>query len=129
MAQLLIKAVSASNPDPKADKGGCYKRGDIVVVAGDDHVFSPAEDLPTFIRASLPGVPVEAVQALCDSEVISPAEFAPSALRANRSLYERYKRVTPPEHATRRRYALTEDLLQSGATLSLNQIKDKNHAA
>lgn len=128
MAQLLIKAVDATHPGPSVDRQGCYKRGDIVVVVDDSHVFSPAEDLPTFIRVSLPGVSVAAAEALRDSEIISPAEYAPAAVQANRALYDRYKKAMPPETVTRRRYAVPEAVLQPGAALSLSQIKDKKHA-
>lgn len=35
MAELLIKAVDATHPDPVKDLRGCYKKGDVVVIKPD----------------------------------------------------------------------------------------------
>ena len=36
MAELLIKAIDASNPNPDKDKRGCYKRGMVVEIRPDN---------------------------------------------------------------------------------------------
>ncbi len=54
MTILLIKAVDASHPDPEKDRRGCYKRGDVVGVYDDDHLFGAKEGLPRFVRLRIP---------------------------------------------------------------------------
>lgn len=47
MAELLIKAVDATHPNPTKDQRGCYKRGDVVMVlengATPEGVTPPAQ--------------------------------------------------------------------------------------
>ncbi len=64
MAELLIKAWSATHPDATKDRRGCYKRGDIVVVKPDGFEWGAAETLPDFVLVKIPGVTVDKVQAL-----------------------------------------------------------------
>lgn len=62
MAELLIKAVDASHPDPDKDEAGCYKKGDIVHVVDDGHEWGAKEGLPTFVVVKCPGLAVATVQ-------------------------------------------------------------------
>jgi hypothetical protein len=62
MAELLIKAIDASNPDPSKDESGCYKKGDIVHVSDDGHEWGSQEGLPTFVVVKCPGVPVATIE-------------------------------------------------------------------
>jgi hypothetical protein len=48
MAEMLIKMVDATNPDPVVDQRGCYKAGMPVVVAEDGHQWGGREGLPSF---------------------------------------------------------------------------------
>lgn len=59
MAEILIKAVDATHPDPVKDKRGCYKKGDPVVVMPNGHNWGNAECLPTFYVFRIPGLTVE----------------------------------------------------------------------
>jgi hypothetical protein len=43
MAELLIKAIDATNPDPGKDATGCYKRGDIICVRPDGFQWGSEE--------------------------------------------------------------------------------------
>jgi hypothetical protein len=43
MAELLIKAVSHTHPDPIKNVRGCYKRGDIVVIKENGHQWGREE--------------------------------------------------------------------------------------
>ena len=43
MAELLIKAVDSFHSDPVKDLRGSYKRGDVVVVMEDGHVWGKEE--------------------------------------------------------------------------------------
>ena len=43
MAELLIKAVDATHTDPTKDVRGCYKRGDVVLVRENGHVWGSKE--------------------------------------------------------------------------------------
>lgn len=61
MAELLIKAISASHADPEKSERGCYRKGDIVVVMPDGHEWGAQEGLPTFVRVRVPGVAASAV--------------------------------------------------------------------
>jgi hypothetical protein len=43
MAEILIKAVSATNPDSTKDRRGCYKRGDLWAAMHDGHGWIPTQ--------------------------------------------------------------------------------------
>lgn len=62
MAEVLIKLVDATHPDPEIDRAGCYKAGMPVVVMPDGHSWGRKECPPTFFRVKLLGVSVEEVQ-------------------------------------------------------------------
>ena len=55
MAELLIKAVDASHPDPVKDRRGCYKLGDVVIVQDDGHQWGAKEGPPNFVVLRIPG--------------------------------------------------------------------------
>lgn len=61
MAELLVKAVSASHADPTKDQRGCYKRGMPVVVMPDDWQWGLEERLPKFVVIKIPTVSVSQV--------------------------------------------------------------------
>lgn len=46
MAELLVKAVDATHPDPTTDARYCYKQGDVVGVAPDGWHWGALELLP-----------------------------------------------------------------------------------
>lgn len=57
MAEILIKAMDHSHPDPNKDRAGCYKRGMCVVVKDDGHPgWGAKEGLPKFAVLKVPGV-------------------------------------------------------------------------
>ena len=58
MAELLIKAKSASHPDATKDQRGCYKLGMIVEIRPDGCIYGLSEGLPTFFKIKIPLVPV-----------------------------------------------------------------------
>ena len=65
MAEFLIKAVSAANPDPAKDLM-CYKRGDIVVVMPDGHPWGSGErDINKFLIVQVPDMSREEARLLC----------------------------------------------------------------
>lgn len=53
MAEILIKAVDATNSNPDKDRQACYKRGDPVVVFESGHEWGRGEGLPTFVVLEL----------------------------------------------------------------------------
>lgn len=63
MAELLVKAVDATHPDPAKDARGCYKRGDVVCVQPDGHEWGRLEGLPRFVVVKVPGVSVDQAEA------------------------------------------------------------------
>lgn len=73
MAELLIKAVDFTHPDPGEDKAGSYKRGDVVIVREDGSLWSALETLAPnfggkFFIVELPGVSVAQIRAMEKSE-------------------------------------------------------------
>lgn len=62
MAELLIKAVDATHPDPIKNERGCYKRGDIVDVRPDGWHWGTEEGLPKFVIVKVPGLDPERVK-------------------------------------------------------------------
>ena len=56
MAQLLIKAVDATNPDPDTDHRGCYKAGMIVEERADNAPRGTLEKWPAFAWICIPGI-------------------------------------------------------------------------
>jgi hypothetical protein len=69
MAEFLIKAVSATHSDPVKDERGCYKRGDIVVVAPNTHVWGARETLPRFVQVRVSDVGVAAALKYIESQI------------------------------------------------------------
>lgn len=69
MAQILVKAVDATHPDPEKDRRGCYKRGMPVVVMPDTHTWGREEGLPKFVIIKIPGVPADAVKKYIEPQV------------------------------------------------------------
>lgn len=69
MAEILIKAIDATHPDPEKDRRGCYKRGMPVVVMPDGHQWGKDERLPKFVVIKLPGVSVEKVRKYIEPEL------------------------------------------------------------
>jgi hypothetical protein len=63
MAEILIKAVDATMPDPTLDAQQSFKRGHPVVVMPDGWNWGAAEGLPIFVILKIPGLPVSAVNA------------------------------------------------------------------
>lgn len=68
MAEILIKATNATNPDPDKDRRGCYKRGMPVEVFEDGayarEMANPNSlmKLPTFVWLLIPGVPKSKIE-------------------------------------------------------------------
>lgn len=106
MARLLVKAVDYTHTDPEIDKRGAYKRGDVVVVMPDGHVWGNAEDLPKFERVDLPGASVAEVQYLINAEVQTLEEITSIALRKNKRLLRLVSKIKERDVKTRRRYQI-----------------------
>lgn len=62
MAELLVKAVSATHWNLDKETRGCWKRGDPVVVMPDGHIWGSLEGLPRFVLIKVPGIGVERVE-------------------------------------------------------------------
>ena len=81
MAEILIKAVDATNPDATKDRVGCYKRGMPVVVMPDGHPWGTEETLPRFVVIKIPGVPVETIQKYIEPEYETGPQLDPPVYR------------------------------------------------
>lgn len=66
MAEVLIKAIDATHPDPAKQARGCYRMGDPVVVMPDGHEWGREEGLPRFWLLRIPGVSVSQVEAFLE---------------------------------------------------------------
>jgi hypothetical protein len=68
VAEILVKAVDATHPDPVKDAHGCYKRGDIVEIGPNGHYGNytetarPPVDGGLFCRVQISNVTVEQVE-------------------------------------------------------------------
>jgi hypothetical protein len=62
MAEILVKAVDATNVDSEKDRTGCYKAGMPVVVMPDKHPWGKEEGLPKFVVIKIPGISVDKVE-------------------------------------------------------------------
>jgi len=56
MAEILVKAVDHTHPDPQKDQQGAYKRGMAVVVMNDGHAWGREEGLPKFWIIKIPDI-------------------------------------------------------------------------
>lgn len=106
MARLLVKAIDYTHPDPEIDRQGAYKRGDIVAVMPDDHEWGGKEGPPIFEQVDLPGVSIEQVEYLRNSEVQTLDEITSVALRKNKRLLRLISRNKERKTKTRRRYKI-----------------------
>lgn len=61
MAEILVKAVAASNSNPAKD-AFCYKRGMCVIIMPDGHPWGLEERLPKFAVIKVPLVSIAKVQ-------------------------------------------------------------------
>jgi hypothetical protein len=71
MCELLLRNVDNFNPTIPAEKqqSGLYKRGDIVAILPDGHVYGSAEGLPDFVVIKFPGVTIEYMQRYLEPEI------------------------------------------------------------
>lgn len=56
MAEILVKAVDATNPDPEKQRRGCYRKGDPVLAMPDGHAWGAEEGPPKFVVIKVPGI-------------------------------------------------------------------------
>lgn len=77
MCELLVKAVDASHVDPVIDLRGCYKKGDIVAVVDDGHIWGVLERPPTFVLVKVLGLDksvvidrIESWESVLDYEIV-----------------------------------------------------------
>ena len=69
MCELLVIVTDKTNADPYLD-AKCYKRGDVVTVHPDGHIWGSGELInPLFRILKMPGLPVTDALSLVKSEV------------------------------------------------------------
>lgn len=108
MARLLIKAVDYTHPDPDKDRRAAYKRGDVVVVMPDGHVWGGAEGPPKFVQMDVPG-PAEDYTYLLTAPVDTPADMTSKAALRVPKIARLLKHVKTPAMRLRRRYSFDID--------------------
>ena len=68
MAEMLVKAIDATHPNPDKDRRGCYKRGMPVVVMDDGHEWGKEERLPKFVIIKIPLTSKDKIMKYIDPE-------------------------------------------------------------
>ena len=64
MCELLIFAIDRTNLDPLYSYRACLKRGDIIAVMPDGHIWGVGElDTDIFVTVSKPGEPIDKYKA------------------------------------------------------------------
>ena len=103
MCELLVKAIDANHPDAEIDKAGCYKTGDVVYIADDNHAWSVGEkDTSMFHIVKMPGVPREEMQYLLNDEKEPIHSSAAHKIPSLRKHLQQQERAT----ITRKRYRI-----------------------
>jgi hypothetical protein len=112
MARLLVKAVDYTHPDPDEDRRGSFKRGDVVAVMPDGHVWGEKEVPPLFEQVDVPGVSVSDLGYLTAPEAQTLDEITSAALRKNTRLVRLVAKAKKRDMKTLRRYSLDLSTLQ-----------------
>ena len=102
MAKLLLKATNSDHPDIAA----AYKRGDVVVVMDDDHVWGGMEGLPDFIQIDIPGVAVAELDHLQRPQAQQPADMMAPSTRAIYRMFHQINRDKFRDVQVRRQYQI-----------------------
>lgn len=85
MAEILIKAIDESHPDPVKDQRGCYKRGMPCIVRPDGHPWGKEERLPKFVVIKVPGISVaQLTKYAAEHKVIDAFTGKPVTMRRRR---------------------------------------------
>lgn len=106
MARLLVKAIDYVHPDPDVDIKDAYKRGDVVCVMPDGHVWGLAEGAPKFLHVDLPDVSVDSLLHLVGTEVQRLDEIAGLAALKHPRLRRLISREKNRELKRRRKYSI-----------------------
>jgi hypothetical protein len=109
MAELLIKATDAHNPDAIKDRRGCYKRGDPVIAFRDGWSWGRLETTPTFWRIRVPNADRFQMGPFCQPEFAQDYVW----LRGNNA----HKMV--PNYLTRRRWSFSPELIAPSKRMAL----------
>ena len=112
MARLLVKAVDYVNADPEIDRKASWKRGDVVAIMPDSHIWGSLEGPPKFVRIDLPGE-VSEYQHLLFAPSEPPSKRVSAAALKIPSIARQLNKVKPPEKAMRRRFAIDPNTLQT----------------
>jgi hypothetical protein len=104
MARLLVKAIDHTHPDPDKDKRGAYKRGDVVAVRDDDHVWGASEGPPKFEQVDLPGVDPSDLLYLSEEAQEDITEIISLAARKSPRLFNLLNKHKERNTTIRRRY-------------------------
>ena len=105
MAQLLVFNRDNIHADPKTDAKGCYKNGDVVVVAEDTHQFGTAEKKHPFSIVQVPGVAAY-YQHLLESEPATLRDKYPRSMIAIKRLHPKMQKEIRKDIRVRRKYSV-----------------------
>ncbi len=108
MAQLLVFKRDNTHSDPAKDKQGCYKIGDVVVVAEDDHQWGTAELKYPFEVVQVAGTKAD-YEYLANSD--NQLKIPKSTLK-NKAAFRAALKASHPETMRRRRYQYTTEVVR-----------------
>jgi len=110
MAKALVMAVNKTHPDPVKDARGCHKRGDIIVVKPDAHVWSTAEQNPSsFALVDVPDSWLSDANDYTGPLVESASEIIPFSARKKPNQEQLIARTKERKLLRRHRYSIDLD--------------------
>lgn len=84
MADLLLKAIDATNSDPETDRRGCYKAGMVVEVREDGAPRGTSEKWPQFAWIRIPGIAADVVRKYMEPQYAGIPTEQPEVYRRRR---------------------------------------------
>ena len=84
MCRILVYGKNNTHPDPDTDRAGCYKKGMMVVVRPDGHIWGVKEQYPNFVSIDLPEVSTEKVQKYINHQLLDSPLAEPPIYRRRR---------------------------------------------
>jgi len=110
MAKALVMAVNKTHADPVKDVRGCHKRGDIIVVKPNAHVWSAAEQNPdVFAIVDVPDSWLTDANDYTGILVESASEIVPFSARQKPSQARLISRAKERKPLRRHRYSIDLD--------------------
>jgi hypothetical protein len=109
MAKALVKAVDFVHPDPDTDRRGAHKRGDIILVRPDSHIWGTAEGPPKVVIVDVPDEWLTNADIHEDALRESRAQITPASVRKNPRMARLINRTKERKVLRRHRWSIDLD--------------------